>query len=78
MIIDRDLIASIALVWEFFERNEENTYAWFQAKNLNFGGLTPHQLFQNGRGHKVRQFVEQARSYDIRAANQPDSEGDEL
>lgn len=39
---------------------ENKALVWMATPNPNFGNVSPVQMIMNGRGHKVKQFVEDA------------------
>lgn len=41
------------LILEVFVGNTDKAKEWLLAPNLNFGGSTPKDLIENGRGYKV-------------------------
>lgn len=54
------LLETVRLVSEFFKEDVKRTESWFGCRNPNFGGVSPVQLIEIGRLHKVHQFVKNA------------------
>lgn len=50
-----DIILS---VYSFFQ-DEIKTAAWMKMENLNFGGVSPNFLINNGRGEWLRKWVDE-------------------
>ena len=51
------LFESIELVNKFFKSDIKKLQLWFDTQNPNFGDVSPMWLIQNGRLHKVHQFI---------------------
>lgn len=53
----RDLIKSIKILLRFFEGDIDKVHAWLEHYNPSLGA-SPILLFDNGRGHKVLEFIQ--------------------
>lgn len=58
--IDKQTVEIISKVQDFF-KDYEKTNAWMRTKNPFFGHLSPIFLINRGRGHKVLQFIDNAK-----------------
>ena len=58
-------IVRIIIELHVFFNDEKKVCSWLMIKNLNLGGVSPITLIAMGRGHKVLQFIEDARDGNI-------------
>ena len=56
----KQVVETVITLYEFF-KDFEKVKEWIFAKNLNFGGVSPCELIQLGRGHKVLEFINNAK-----------------
>lgn len=42
---------------DYFNCDDDKVSAWLKTKNPNFGDVSPMDLINKGRGHKVLEFV---------------------
>tara|TARA_R110002126_G_scaffold36851_1_gene111735 strand:+ start:3864 stop:4346 length:483 start_codon:yes stop_codon:yes gene_type:complete len=64
----REQIKLYTLVFNHF-KDDDKTNLWFKTPNPNLGNVSPNQMIDMGRGHKVQQFIETAIELNTPASN---------
>lgn len=42
---------------------DEKTYLWFRTKNPMLGEVSPTEMIEKGRGHRLAKFISEAESW---------------
>lgn len=50
-----------SLLYEFFSKDPYKVLVWLNTPNPNFGGVSPWFLMDQGRSHKVLNFIKNAK-----------------
>lgn len=45
---------------EYFQGDTRKTWLWFNSRNHSLGGVSPMDMLRNGRGDKLKKFIDNA------------------